>query len=103
MKKFLVLLLLVVMAKFGFSQNTQRVVVYDSPDHTEWHVVEYSETEFAPHEFDYNITDTSWNDGVRRFNDSINNLPAIEVSNYLKRLLERSKAYQDSLKAVNDN
>lgn len=103
MKKLLVILLYVSVGQCCLAQNTQRVVIYDSPDKTEWHAVEYSKTEFSPHEFDYNNIDTSWNNGVIRFEDSINNLPAIEVSNYLKHLLEHSKEYQDSLKAVKEN
>lgn len=76
--RFLICVALSLISVSAFAQKTKTVVVYDSPDHSEWHTEKVVESNYAPYEFcyDLNNVDTTWCDDIRHYNDSVNNAHA---------------------------
>lgn len=100
--RFLICVGLSLIGADALAQKTKTVVVYDSPDHSEWHTEKVEEYHYAPYEFcyDLNNVDTTWNADVRRFNDSLSHLKPEQRIQYLNELEEKFRRYQDSLKAT---
>ncbi len=76
------------------AQTTKKVVVYDSPDHSQWHTETIKEGGYTGHEYSFDLS----------LLDSIEYVPWKEVDmDELKKRYETDKRHQDSLKATYKN
>ncbi len=53
--RFLICIALSLISAGAFAQKTKTVVVYDSPDHSEWHTEKVEESNYAPYEFAFDL------------------------------------------------
>lgn len=53
--RFLICAALSLISVSAFAQKTKTVVVYDSPDHSEWHTEKVVESNYAPYEFAFDL------------------------------------------------
>lgn len=53
--RFLICVGLSLIGADALAQKTKTVVVYDSPDHSEWHTEKVVESNYAPYEFAFDL------------------------------------------------
>ncbi len=98
MKKILFIIGLMFVAFNVDAQTTKKVVVYDSPDHSQWHTETIKEGGYTGHEYSF---DLSLLDSLS-YSDYYEKMQQIKPGD-LKKRLEFNERYQDSLKATYKN